>query len=184
MPDPPSDPSNVFVTPHFTPDVREGDDFLFRCLLTDPSFTNLTLRVKEEEEEGPGGRGRGRDLPPGMKVSADPRVGVLIHKVDRKFNGRYVCAAWNGNDTWGTSNTLHLIVTPSKKPVGTLARPPVSLSLVYIDLSVSHSSIAHPSLSHSHVCVFRTAPSSRGVPESERVFPGGGRKLCGDVRDE
>uniref|UniRef100_A0A3Q2YRP7 receptor protein-tyrosine kinase n=1 Tax=Hippocampus comes TaxID=109280 RepID=A0A3Q2YRP7_HIPCM len=60
---------------------------------------------------------RERDLPPGMKVSADPRAGVLIRKVDRKFNGRYVCAAWNSNNTRVTSNTLHLIVTPSKKPV-------------------------------------------------------------------
>ncbi|XP_019747503.1 macrophage colony-stimulating factor 1 receptor 2 [Hippocampus comes] len=109
----PSSPSDVFVTPHFTPDVREGDDFLFRCLLTDPSVTNLTLRVKEE---GPGGgRERERDLPPGMKVSADPRAGVLIRKVDRKFNGRYVCAAWNSNNTRVTSNTLHLIVTPRQR---------------------------------------------------------------------
>ncbi|XP_051902384.1 macrophage colony-stimulating factor 1 receptor 2 [Hippocampus zosterae] len=111
----PASPSDVFVTPHFTPDVKEGDDFLFRCLLTDPSFGNLTLRVEEEEEEEERARGRGRDLPPGMKVSADPRAGVLIHKVDRKFNGRYVCAAWNGNKTRATSNALHLIVTPRQR---------------------------------------------------------------------
>ncbi|XP_061608650.1 macrophage colony-stimulating factor 1 receptor 2 [Phyllopteryx taeniolatus] len=108
----PLDPTSVFVAPHFTPSVREGDDFLFRCLLTDPSVTNLTL-LPEEDRAG----GRGRGLPPGMNVSADPRRGVVIHKVDRRFNGRYVCAAWN-NETRVTSNTLHLIVTPRQR------RPP------------------------------------------------------------
>ncbi|XP_061558397.1 LOW QUALITY PROTEIN: macrophage colony-stimulating factor 1 receptor 2 [Phycodurus eques] len=103
----PLDPTSVFVTPHFTPGVREGDDLLFRCLLTDPSVTNLTL-LSEEDRAG---------LPPGMNVSADPRRGVVVRKADRRFNGRYVCAAWN-NETRVTSDTLHLIVTPRQR------RPP------------------------------------------------------------
>ncbi|XP_061658341.1 macrophage colony-stimulating factor 1 receptor 2 isoform X1 [Syngnathoides biaculeatus] len=107
-----SDPTSVFVTPYSTPSVWQGDDFLFRCLLTDPSVTNLTL-----VSVGNQATGAGQGLPQGMNVSVDPHQGVVIHKVDRKFNGRYVCTGWK-NKTRVTSNTLHLIVMPRQR------RPP------------------------------------------------------------
>ncbi|XP_077360529.1 macrophage colony-stimulating factor 1 receptor 2 [Festucalex cinctus] len=105
----PSNPFNVFVAPRSTPNIWEGDNFLFRCLLTNPSVTNLTLQLKEDQA---GGRGQG--LPPGMKVSVDPRAGVLIHKIERKFSGCYVCTAWY-NNTRVTSSELHLIVMPRQR---------------------------------------------------------------------
>nr|XP_061801262.1 macrophage colony-stimulating factor 1 receptor 2-like [Nerophis lumbriciformis] len=114
------DPSAIFVTQRNTPSVSEGEDFLFRCLLTDPSFTNLTLRMVEDRNKG-----TGHHLPLGMNVSADPRVGVTIHKPDRKFNGRYVCTARN-NNTVATSATLHLMVMP--KP----SRPQVLVNQSHI----------------------------------------------------
>ncbi|KAM9781866.1 macrophage colony-stimulating factor 1 receptor 2 [Syngnathus typhle] len=107
----PSDPSRVFVTPRYTPNVPEGTDFLFRCLPTDPSLGNLTLQSEEERDGGLGGA-----LPAGMNVSVNPHAGVLIHKVETKFNGRYVCAAWNNNNnTRVTSDPLHLIVSPRQR---------------------------------------------------------------------
>ncbi|XP_067465187.1 macrophage colony-stimulating factor 1 receptor 2 [Thunnus thynnus] len=82
----PANPSSVFVTPrHANPSTKEGEDFLFRCLLTDPSVTNLTLELE-------GGAGRG--LPRGMNVTFDPRRGALIRHLETRFDGRYVCSGW------------------------------------------------------------------------------------------
>uniref|UniRef100_UPI0037E8F8A4 macrophage colony-stimulating factor 1 receptor 2 n=1 Tax=Semicossyphus pulcher TaxID=241346 RepID=UPI0037E8F8A4 len=83
----PANPSSVFITPRSVPDAKEGQDFLFRCLLTDPTVTNITLQLE-------GGRGRGRGLPQGMNVTFDPRRGALIRNLQRSFNGLYVCSGW------------------------------------------------------------------------------------------
>uniref|UniRef100_A0A3Q1H891 Immunoglobulin domain-containing protein n=1 Tax=Acanthochromis polyacanthus TaxID=80966 RepID=A0A3Q1H891_9TELE len=69
---------------HSSPTLKEGQDYLFKCLLTDPSLTNLTLQSKD----------RGRGLPPGMKVTFDPRKGALIQQLQRSFNGQYTCSGW------------------------------------------------------------------------------------------
>ncbi|KAF0022906.1 hypothetical protein F2P81_024887 [Scophthalmus maximus] len=79
----PSDPSSVFVTPRSAPDVKEGQDFLFKCLLTDPSIKNLTL-----QSEGTHG-GRGQGLPHGMNVTFDRQRGALIRNPQRSFKGHY-----------------------------------------------------------------------------------------------
>ncbi|XP_035522659.1 macrophage colony-stimulating factor 1 receptor 2-like [Morone saxatilis] len=85
----PADPSSVFVTPRSSiPALKEGQDFLFRCLLTDPSVTNLTLQ--SEDRIG----GRGRDLPHGMIVTFDPQKGALIRDLQMSFKGHYVCSGW------------------------------------------------------------------------------------------
>ena len=84
----PSDPTSVFVTLRSHPHAKEGLDFLFKCLLTDPSVTNFTL----QSEGSTGDRGQG--LPQGMNVTFDPRRGALIRDVQRSFNGRYVCSGW------------------------------------------------------------------------------------------
>ncbi|XP_058483909.1 macrophage colony-stimulating factor 1 receptor 2 isoform X2 [Solea solea] len=74
--------SRVFETPRGVPPVKEGQDFLFKCQLTDPSVTNLTFQSDS----------RGRSLPQGMNVTFDRWSGVLIRDVQRTFNGRYVCS--------------------------------------------------------------------------------------------
>ncbi|XP_068436076.1 macrophage colony-stimulating factor 1 receptor 2 isoform X2 [Clinocottus analis] len=84
----PADASSVFVTPRAIPSVKEGQDFLFRCLLTDPSITGLTL----QSAESTGAEGRG--LPRGMNVTVDRKKGALIRDLQTSFNGRYVCSGW------------------------------------------------------------------------------------------
>ncbi|CAF97269.1 unnamed protein product [Tetraodon nigroviridis] len=44
--------------------MKQGQDFLFKCLLTDPSVTNLTLQPADIVQ------GRGRELPTGMRNKA------------------------------------------------------------------------------------------------------------------
>ncbi|XP_044078450.1 macrophage colony-stimulating factor 1 receptor 2 isoform X2 [Siniperca chuatsi] len=116
----PADPSSVFVTPRSTPDVKEGQDFLFRCLLTDPSITNLTL-----QSEGSAG-GRGRDLPQDMNVTFDPQRGALIRDLRKSFTGRYVCSGWKDGRQF-RSRPVDLLVVPR------LHHPP-SLSVSQDDL--------------------------------------------------
>ncbi|XP_070772936.1 macrophage colony-stimulating factor 1 receptor 2 [Enoplosus armatus] len=111
----PADPSSVFVTPRRVPDVKEGQDFLFRCLLTDPSITNITLQT-----EGSAG-GRGRGLPRDMNVTIDPQRGALIRDVQRSFNGHYVCSGWKDGRQF-RSRPVNLLVVPR-------LRPPPSLSV-------------------------------------------------------
>uniref|UniRef100_A0A8C2WZ46 receptor protein-tyrosine kinase n=1 Tax=Cyclopterus lumpus TaxID=8103 RepID=A0A8C2WZ46_CYCLU len=84
----PADALTVFVTPRGVPSVKEGQDFLFRCLLTDPFVTELTL----QSAESTGSEGRG--LPQGMNVIFDRKKGALIRDLQRSFNGKYVCSGW------------------------------------------------------------------------------------------
>lgn len=103
-----ANPSSVFVTPYFsTPSVEESQDFLFRCLLTDPSITNLTLQSAGSEE------GRGRSLPLGMNVTFDLRRGALIRDLHRSFSGSYVCSGWRDQRQF-RSKPVDLFVIPSK----------------------------------------------------------------------
>ncbi|XP_020510956.2 macrophage colony-stimulating factor 1 receptor 2 [Labrus bergylta] len=114
----PADPSNMFVTPRsVTPNVKEGQDFLFRCLLTDPSVTNLTLQLESKV-------GRGRGLPQGMNVTFDPRRGALIRDLQRSFNGRYVCSGWSGGRQFNSRHVELLVVPRLRHP------PLLSLSQV------------------------------------------------------
>ncbi|KAM9846482.1 macrophage colony-stimulating factor 1 receptor 2 [Aulostomus maculatus] len=100
-----SHPSSVFVTPGLSPSAKEGQDFLYKCLLTDPSVTNLTFQ--SEEEAG----NRGRSLPRGMNVTLDPRRGALIRQPQRTFNGRYVCSGSRYGQLL-KSKPVDLIVVP------------------------------------------------------------------------
>ncbi|KAK5621205.1 Macrophage colony-stimulating factor 1 receptor 2 [Crenichthys baileyi] len=93
--------STVFVTPRSLPALKEDDDFLFRCLLTDPSVTNLTLQPED----------RGKDLPPGMNVTLDPRRGALITNLRTSFKGRYTCSGWKNGQEF-RSKPLDLLVAP------------------------------------------------------------------------
>ncbi|XP_077402898.1 macrophage colony-stimulating factor 1 receptor 2 isoform X2 [Vanacampus margaritifer] len=76
------------------------------------SSSHLAPHPTSGREDQAGRRGQG--LPPGMKLSVDPRAGVLIHKMERKFSGHYVCTAWY-NNTRVASSELHLIVIPRQR---------------------------------------------------------------------
>ncbi|XP_015257023.1 PREDICTED: macrophage colony-stimulating factor 1 receptor 2-like [Cyprinodon variegatus] len=94
--------STIFVTPRKTPTtLKEDDDFLFKCLLTDPSVTNLTFQPED----------RRRALPPGMNVTIDPRRGALIKHLRMSFKGQYACSGWRDGIEF-RSKTLHLLVAP------------------------------------------------------------------------
>ncbi|XP_068187204.1 macrophage colony-stimulating factor 1 receptor 2 isoform X2 [Antennarius striatus] len=101
----PANPSSVFVASRRTPDVREGENFLFKCLLTDPSVGNLTLQSEDVAV------GEGSGLPLGMNVTFDRRRGALIHDLQWSFNGRYVCSGWR-DGTQYKSTALQLLVAP------------------------------------------------------------------------
>ncbi|PWA24628.1 hypothetical protein CCH79_00016149 [Gambusia affinis] len=104
----PGNNSTVFVTPRYTPSYpKEGDDFLYRCLLTDPSVTDLTLQSE--------GGDRGRGLPPGMNVALDPRKGALIKHIRKSFKGRYSCSGWRNGQEF-RSEPFALMVAPMDRP--------------------------------------------------------------------
>lgn len=104
---PPLDPSNtknMFVTPRSAPEAREGQDFLFRCLLTDPTVSNLTLQPEDNRVQG---------LPSGMTVTFDPKRGALIRDLRWTFNGHYVCSGWKDGKQF-QSRPLDLVVFHGK----------------------------------------------------------------------
>lgn len=103
----PSDPFSVFVTPRGFPQLKEGEDFLFRCLVTDPSVKNITFQSEGSIRE------RGLTLPPGMNVTFDPRRGALIQNLQRSFNGLYLCSGWKDGRQF-KSTSVNLIVVPSE----------------------------------------------------------------------
>ncbi|XP_026037970.1 macrophage colony-stimulating factor 1 receptor 2 isoform X1 [Astatotilapia calliptera] len=106
----PADLSKVFETRRSIPHLKEGEDFLFKCLLTDPLVTNLTLQSED-----------GRNLPTAMNVTFDPRRGALIRDLKALFNGRYVCSGWKDGRQF-KSRPVNLLVLP-------VLRHPPSLSV-------------------------------------------------------
>ncbi|XP_039633778.1 macrophage colony-stimulating factor 1 receptor 2-like [Perca fluviatilis] len=98
-------PSSVFVVPNNLPDMREGRDFLFRCMLTDPSVNNLTLQSSDSRG------GKVQDLPSSMDVTFDPQKGALIRDVQMLFTGHYVCSGWRDGKQF-RSTAVHLFVIP------------------------------------------------------------------------
>lgn len=104
---PPSDPSNtknMFVTPRSVPEAKEGQDFLFKCLLTDPTVSNLTLQPEDNRIQG---------LPNGMTVTFDPKRGALIRDLRQTFTGHYVCSGWKDGKQF-KSRPLDLMVFHGK----------------------------------------------------------------------
>ncbi|XP_078142667.1 macrophage colony-stimulating factor 1 receptor 2 isoform X2 [Centroberyx gerrardi] len=109
------DPSSLFVTPRSKPDMKEGRDFLFECLLTDPSVTDLAFRLETVV-------GSERVLPRGMNVTFDPRRGALVRELRTSYSGKYVCSAWRDGEEI-PSDPLHLLVVPRLR-----SPPSVSIS--------------------------------------------------------
>uniref|UniRef100_A0A1A8N271 receptor protein-tyrosine kinase n=2 Tax=Nothobranchius pienaari TaxID=704102 RepID=A0A1A8N271_9TELE len=101
----PADPSSVFVTPRRIPILKEGDNFLFMCLLTDPSVTNVTLQPED----------RNSGLPPGMNFTFDPQKGVLIHHLRMSYKGQYHCSGWRDGQEF-RSKPVDLLVLPKLHP--------------------------------------------------------------------
>uniref|UniRef100_A0A8C7ZK33 receptor protein-tyrosine kinase n=1 Tax=Oryzias sinensis TaxID=183150 RepID=A0A8C7ZK33_9TELE len=78
------DPNRVFWTSSTSLRVvkKEGEDYLLPCLLTDPSATELGLRMDN-----------GTSVPPGMNFTINRYQGILIHSLHPNFNADYVCTA-------------------------------------------------------------------------------------------
>ncbi|TMS17630.1 Macrophage colony-stimulating factor 1 receptor 1 [Larimichthys crocea] len=78
------DPNRVFWTSSTSLRVvkKEGEDYLLPCLLTDPSATDLGLRMDN-----------GTTVPPGMNITVYRHRGILIHSLHPSFNADYVCTA-------------------------------------------------------------------------------------------
>uniref|UniRef100_A0A8B9KZW2 receptor protein-tyrosine kinase n=1 Tax=Astyanax mexicanus TaxID=7994 RepID=A0A8B9KZW2_ASTMX len=76
------DPNVLFVTPSSTRSIvmKEGEDVLLPCLLTDPAATNIQLRMDN-----------GTAPPPGMNITFDPKKGMLIRNAHPGYNADYVC---------------------------------------------------------------------------------------------
>ncbi|XP_019730349.1 macrophage colony-stimulating factor 1 receptor [Hippocampus comes] len=78
------DPSRVFWTSSTLLRVvkKEGEVYLLPCLLTDPSATDISLRMDN-----------GTTVPPGMNFTVYRHRGILIHSLHPSFNADYVCTA-------------------------------------------------------------------------------------------
>lgn len=137
----PADPSTVFVTPRNSPRVKEGQDFLYRCLLTDPSVTNLTFQPEDNIQ------GSGQHLPVGMNVTVDPQRGALIQDVQRSFSGQYVCSGWKDGRHF-ISRSFHLLVAPSKT-CHSLFWPECLLASLFAGLCLIVVLIAYPMSSYA-----------------------------------
>lgn len=87
--------SNVEVT-------EEGSDYLIGCLLTDPSATDLSLRLTN-----------GSAVPQDMNYTVDPKRGILVRGLLPHHSGEYVCSA-SVRGKNGISEPYGLIIRPSK----------------------------------------------------------------------
>ncbi|XP_051936314.1 macrophage colony-stimulating factor 1 receptor [Hippocampus zosterae] len=78
------DPNRVFWTSSTLLRVvkKEGEVYLLPCLLTDPSATDISLRMDN-----------GTTVPPGMNFTVYRHRGILIHSLHPSFNADYVCTA-------------------------------------------------------------------------------------------
>ncbi|XP_053498105.1 macrophage colony-stimulating factor 1 receptor isoform X1 [Ictalurus furcatus] len=73
----------LFETPSYKKIImKEGEDALIPCLLTDPAATDFKLRMEN-----------GSAPPPDMDISFDPKRGMLIQDLQLWFSSLYVCSA-------------------------------------------------------------------------------------------
>lgn len=82
--------------------MKEGENALIPCLLTDPAATDVRLRMKN-----------GSALPSNMNVTFDPKKGMLIRDLKPWFSSEYVCSARIGGEE-KKSSAFNLKVTDSK----------------------------------------------------------------------
>ncbi|XP_029626026.1 macrophage colony-stimulating factor 1 receptor 1 isoform X2 [Salmo trutta] len=92
------DPINILVTPRNMRDVKEGGDLLL-CQLTDPSATDLSLRMAN-----------GDPTPPDMNYTVSPRRGILIRNLLTSHSANYICSAKiNGVTTRSKDITINVV---------------------------------------------------------------------------
>ncbi|XP_034545156.1 macrophage colony-stimulating factor 1 receptor [Notolabrus celidotus] len=95
------DPNRVFWTTSTTLRVvrKEGEDYLLPCLLTDPTATDLGLRMDN-----------GTTVPLGMNFTIFRHRGILIHSLRPSFNADYVCTARvNGMERTSRAFSINVI---------------------------------------------------------------------------
>uniref|UniRef100_A0A4W6C9Z8 receptor protein-tyrosine kinase n=1 Tax=Lates calcarifer TaxID=8187 RepID=A0A4W6C9Z8_LATCA len=97
------DPNRVFWTSSTSLRVvkKEGESYLLPCLLTDPTATDLGLRMDN-----------GTTVPPGMNFTVDRHRGILIHSLHPSFTADYVCTAKvNGVERTSKAFSINVIQT-------------------------------------------------------------------------
>ncbi|KAM3869023.1 macrophage colony-stimulating factor 1 receptor 2 [Diretmus argenteus] len=157
----PARPASLFVTPRNFPDMKEGQDFLFECLLTDPSVTNLAFRLEDDV-------GSGRGLPTGMNVTLDPQKGALVHNLSVSYRGSYVCSAWREGREY-TSNPVDLRVIPRLRFPPTVSVSPdeiVRLEGERLEVTCLSSNPSHRynvTWTHTHTQVVNVSISRRYI---------------------
>ena len=99
-----ADPNRVFWTSSTSLRVvkKEGEEYMLPCLLTDPSATDISLRMDN-----------GTTVPPGMNYTVHRHRGILIHNLQPGFNADYVCSA-RVNGVERTSKAFSVNVIQSK----------------------------------------------------------------------
>ncbi|XP_041656960.1 macrophage colony-stimulating factor 1 receptor 2 [Cheilinus undulatus] len=150
--------SSVFVTPRKIPDAEEGQDFLLKCMLTDPSVTNLTLQSQSK-----GGHG-GQGLPRGMSMTIDPRSGALIRNLQRSFKGYYICSGWK-DGMRVESTPVYLLPRLSRPPCLSMSTD-LSIRLVGENFEVTcmtnnPSHIFNITWTHPHIKTLRVHTSGQ-----------------------
>lgn len=92
--------------------VREGENCIIPCLVTDPELTHLSLETCS-----------GAPLPSGMGYRSSLQRGIIINNARKEFEGCYVCVGQLGGSTV-TSNqyTVDVRLVPEQRPVITLSQ--------------------------------------------------------------
>ncbi|MBN3287131.1 KITA factor, partial [Polyodon spathula] len=113
------DPENLFYPSIITDlSVKEGEDPVIRCLVTDPEVTGFKLERCGDDP-----------LPKGLKSIVSVEKGITIKNVQKSFEGCYVCSAKsNGGKIW-KSKSYKLQVYPAQ-----VQPPDVSLNEVNVIL--------------------------------------------------
>uniref|UniRef100_A0A6Q2XGM3 receptor protein-tyrosine kinase n=1 Tax=Esox lucius TaxID=8010 RepID=A0A6Q2XGM3_ESOLU len=68
--------------------VREGEELILPCLVTDPEVTLITLQTCDRNP-----------LPSGLHYHADPQRGITIGNARKEYEGCYECEGQLGGDT-------------------------------------------------------------------------------------
>lgn len=97
------DSKTLFETPqNLRIIMKEREDALIPCLLTDPAATHVQFHMEN-----------GSAPPPDMNITFDPKKGMLIQSLQLWFSSKYVCSARIGG-VEKVSPAITLQVTPSK----------------------------------------------------------------------
>uniref|UniRef100_A0AAY5KRX2 receptor protein-tyrosine kinase n=1 Tax=Esox lucius TaxID=8010 RepID=A0AAY5KRX2_ESOLU len=86
--------------------VREGEELILPCLVTDPEVTLITLQTCDRNP-----------LPSGLHYHADPQRGITIGNARKEYEGCYECEGQLGGDTVRSSQyTVDVRLVPEHPP--------------------------------------------------------------------